>query len=444
MPGNAKPHGWQGRAAAQGENTVTQRAKSRKAAIWTVLLAAALSLAAIQPVQAQAARQQAPQIQPAANPSHDDILRGFDASALWAARDDVAFGGAYNPTGMIVKWQKPILYRVETPSARPDVAAFAVATLQRQAAIAGLEARAATAQETPNYTISFRSGGSFAADNRQAICAAGPSYNTSGLIQQASLQISLSAPSLERCIAHEVLHSFGLLNHPHRLNSILSYYTDATDLTEADKVMLLALYDPRIRPGMSRLAALSLVDGLIEEKRRLINPGAPPRTDAAPVLRNAIAELQVAANTGNTRAMLYLAEAAWKGYGMAPNPQQMQAMLARAAATNDLLARFDVAFALMNGTYVPKDEAQAFVLFQRNAEQGQAVSQNNIGVMLRDGRGVTPDPLAALTWFTIAVRNNYAVAERSRALLAAQLPPEQQELARARAAAWKPGQKIAR
>lgn len=424
---------------------MTQRAKSRKAA-WAALLALALSLALVQPALAQAARQpapaQIPQIQPAATPSHDDILRGFDASALWAARDDVAFGGAYNPTGMIVKWQKPILYRVEA-AARPDVAAFAVKTLQRQAAIAGLEARAATAQEAPNYTISFRSG-SFAADNRQAICAAGPSYNTSGLINHASLQISLSAPSLERCIAHEVLHSFGLLNHPHRLNSLLSYYTEATDLTEADKVMLLALYDPRIRPGMSRLAALSLADGVIEEKRRAINPAAPPKTDAAPVLRVAIAELQSAANTGNTRAMLYLAEAAWKGYGMAPDPQQMQAMLARAAATNDPAARFDIAFALMNGSYVPKDESQAFALFQHNAEQGHAVSQNNVAVMLRDGRGVTPDPVAALTWFTIAARNNYAPSERSRALLAARLPPEQQELARARAAAWKPGQKIAR
>lgn len=375
---------------------------------------------------------------PNTNPSHEEILRGFDASALWASREDVAHGGTYNPAGMIVKWQKPILYKIEGIHSRPDLINLAIATLKRQAAIAGIEARPAGAQEPANYTMGFRNVASFDLGDRKAICYAGPNYNTSGHIQHVNLQINLAAPNIERCVRHEILHSFGLLNHPHSLHSVLSYYTTVADLTEADQVMLLSLYDPRIRPGMSRLAALTVADGLIEEKRRQINPRAPPKTSPAPVLRDAVADLQAAANTGTVRAQLYLAEAAWKGYGMAPDAGRMQAMLDRATATRDIVSRFDVAFALLAGSYVPKDEARAAALFQRNADLGHEVSQNNLAVLLRDGRGVAIDKVAALTWFTIAARRNYAPAERARASLAATLPPEQQETARLRAAAWKP------
>jgi hypothetical protein len=377
---------------------------------------------------------------PATTPSHEDILRGFDASVLSASRDDLAYGGSYDPVGMVVKWQKPIVYRIEGLRSRPEAIALAIATLKRQAELAGVALRQAAAPSEANYTITFHNVANFNLGDRKAICAATYNFNTTGHMQWAKLQINLAAPSLERCVRHEILHGFGLLNHPHSLHSVMSYRTgdQVADLTEADLVLLRTLYDPRITPAMSRLAALVTADGLIEANRRAINPQAPPKTAPTAVLRDAIADLEQAAAGGNVRAMMYLAEAAWHGYGMPQNPARMKTLIDRAATTADIVSRFDLAHALGSGRYVPKDEARAAALYRRNAELGHAVSQNNLAVMLRDGVGVPVDRTAALTWFTLAARGNVAVAERSRQALAAILPPEQQREAASRAAAWKP------
>jgi hypothetical protein len=383
---------------------------------------------------------------PARNPTHEDILRGFDASALSASREDVAYGGSYDPVGMIVKWQKPIVYRIEGLRARPDAVNLAIATLQQQAALAGIAVRAAKAPSEANYTIAFGNAAGYNLGDRKAVCFLTYNFNTIGQMQWAKLQINLAAPSLERCVRHEILHGFGLMNHPHRLHSVLSYHVGdhMAEVTEADVVMLKSLYDPRIKPAMSRLAALTIADGLIEANRRAINPRAPAKTDPAPVLRDVIADLDRAAAGGNVRAMMYLAEAAWQGYGMAKDPARMAAWIDRASATRDIVARFDLAHALSSGRYMPKDDARAALLYRRNAERGHAVSQNNYAVMLRDGIGVPVDRVAALTWFTLAARGNVAVAERSRQALMQGLPPEQQQEAMRRAAAWRPAAEAVR
>jgi len=383
---------------------------------------------------------------PGRNPTHDDILRGFDASALSASREDVAYGGSYNPVGMIVKWQTPIVYRIEGLRARPEAINLAIATLQQQAAIAGIEVRAAKAPSEANYTLAFGNVAGYDLGDRKAVCFLTYNFNTTGQMQWAKLQINLAAPSLERCVRHEILHGFGLLNHPHRLHSVLSYHVgdQMAEMTEADIVMLKSLYDPRIQPAMSRLAALTIADGLIDANRRALNPRAPAKTDPAPVLRDAIADLDRAAAGGNVRAMMYLAEAAWQGYGMAKEPARMTAWIERASATRDVVARFDLAHALASGRYMPRDDARAAALYRRNAEQGHAVSQNNYAVMLRDGIGVPADPVAALSWFILAARGHVAMAERSRLALMQRLPQAQQQEAIRRAAAWRPTAESAR
>lgn len=100
-------------------------------------LGAALGLGVVLGAERAAARVEAP----SRTPTHEDILRGFDASALSASRDDVAYGGSYDPVGMIVKWQKPIVYKIEGLRSRPDAINLAVATLKQQAALVGLEVR---------------------------------------------------------------------------------------------------------------------------------------------------------------------------------------------------------------------------------------------------------------------------------------------------------------
>ncbi|MEK9968148.1 MAG: DUF2927 domain-containing protein, partial [Ferrovibrio sp.] len=383
---------------------------------------------------------------PSRTPTHEDILRGFDASALSASREDVAYGGTYDSVGMIVKWQKPIVYKIEGLRSRPDAVNLAIATLKQQAALAGIEVRAARAPSEANYTIAFRNVANFNIGDRKAVRYITYNFHRLGHMQWASLQINLAAPSLERCVRHEVLHGFGLINHPHRLHSVLSYHVgdQMADLTEADVVLLRTLYDARIVPAMSRLAALVMADGLIEANRRAINPAAPPKTALAPVLRDAVADLETAATTGNVRAMMYLAEAAWQGYGMPKDPARTAALIERASATQDVTARFDLALSLASGRYVPRDPVRAAALYRRNADRGHAASQNNLAVMLRDGIGVPVDRISALAWFTLAARGRVASAERSRMALVQSMTQDQQQEAMRRVAAWKPVPEAAR
>jgi len=384
------------------------------------------------------------------NPSHADILRGFDAAAFWASREDVDYGGTYNPTGLVVKWNREIVYRVDGLQFKPDAIEQAIGTLKRQAGIAGLAVRAAADGEDANFLINFRDVATFTMPGgRKAGCYMTTNYDPrSGHMRLATLNINLSSQGLERCIVHETLHGFGLFNHPHKLHSVLSYYTNAFvfDLTEPDIVMLQTLYDPRLKAGASRLAGLMLADSIIEEKRRALNPAAPPKTDSTPVFQAVIADLEKAAASGNMRAALYLAEAYRFGLGVPKDPARVQTVLDEAERqATDQDRRFELAYALYGGQYAGKHESRAVALYRRNAELGHHISQNNLAVALRDGRGVAQDKREALMWFTIAaVSRNYELAERNRQGLLAQLTPEDQAEAEKRAAAWKPAAEAAR
>lgn len=384
------------------------------------------------------------------NPSHADILRGFDAAAFWASREDVDYGGTYNPTGLVVKWNREIVYRVDGLQFKPAAVEHAVATLKRQAGIAGIAIRAANGSEEANFLINFRDVANFTmSGGRKAGCYMTHNYDTrTGHMKLATLNINLSSRDVDRCIVHETLHGFGLFNHPHKLHSVLSYYTNnfVFDLTEPDIVMLQTLYDPRLKAGASRLAGLILADGIIEEKRRALNPAAPPKTDSTPIFQAVIADLEKAAASGNMRAALYLAEAYRFGLSVPKDAARVRTILDEAERlATDQDKRFELAYALYGGQYAGKHESRAVALYRRNAELGHHISQNNLAVALRDGRGVAQDKREALMWFTIAaVSRNYDLAERNRQGLLGQLTPEDQAEAEKRAAAWKPAAEAAR
>lgn len=402
------------------------------------LLLAALALLPAAPAIAQTTGK---------NPSHADILRGFDATAFWASREDVDYGGTYNPTGFVIKWTRPIRYRTEGLLYNKSAVDTAVNALKRMGEIAGVKVEEAKDEASANFTFVFRDVAVFMLNGRRAGCYMTPSYNPmTGQMTKAVLQVNLSFNGLDRCIIHETLHGFGLLNHPHKLHSVLSYYTTSFvhDLTEPDIVMLQVLYDPRMKAPASRLAGLLLADDIIEEKRRALNPAAPPKTDSTEIFRAAFADLEKAAAGGNARALLYLAEAYRFGLVVQADEAKMKDMLDRGAALTDINQRFEIAYALAAGLYVPKDEGRAAALYRRNAEAGHIVSQNNLAVLLKDGRGVPQDQLEALMWFTIAAGKDYKLAETNRQKLLPLLSAEDQTAASQRAAAWKPGPEAAR
>lgn len=378
------------------------------------------------------------------NPSHEDILRGFDIAALYAEKDQgrIGIGTGATLTGVVTKWTGPIRYRVTGMDYDKARIAESIAVLHQLAGIAGVAVKEAD-EDHANFIIIFTNNDNLRASGGGRVgCITYMSSNVwSGHMVSARLTINLAYRNdLHRCIVHELLHAFGLRGHPQRLHSVLSYSTDrfVFDVTEADTVMLQALYDKRLPAGLARLPAVALADGILEEKRRALNPGAPLKSAAEPVLDDILADLRTAAAGGNVRAMLELAEASRFGVRVPQDTAQMTAWIDRAEAVTDLDQLFSLAYALHFGRHVPQDLPRAAAVYRRGAEAGNTAFQNNLGVMLRDGAGIPADQTEALMWFTIAARAKYAPAEINRKKLGDQVPGEVQAAAAGRADAWKP------
>jgi len=383
------------------------------------------------------------------NPSHADILRGFDIAALYADKSQgtTGYGSGATMTGIVAKWTRPVVYRVDGMTYDKARIAETIESLKRVAAIAGVSVSEGT-EATANFILVFRNTDNLRSSNggKAGCLTSWNSHQWTGAFNRAELHINLGTRSdLTQCINHEMLHAFGLRGHPHKLHSVMSYYTVRIvfDMTEADTVMLQTLYDKRMKPGLSRLAAMVLADGIIEEKRRALNPAAPPKTDSTALFHDVIADLEVAAKAGNARALLSLAEAYRFGLALPKDEARMQALIAQAAQLPDAAQRFDAAYALNNGYFVPQDAAHAASIYRRNADVGHLTSQNNLALLLRDGKGVPQDMTEALMWFTIAA-GKYDLAERNRQSLLPKLTPDIQAAAQQRAAAWKPAAEVAR
>lgn len=382
-------------------------------------------------------------------PSHADILRGFDIAALYADKSQgtTGYGSGATMTGVVTKWTRPIVYRIDGMTYDKARIAETIASLKRVAAIAGVAVSEGDAASA-NFILMFLNTENLRTSNggRAGCLTAWNSNLWTGTFTRVELQINLGTKAdLTQCINHEMLHAFGLRGHPHKLHSVMSYYTVrfVYDMTEADTVMLQTLYDKRMKPGLSRLAAVVLADGILEEKRRALNPAAPPQTDSTDIFQEVIADLEAAAKQGNARALLLLAEAYRFGIVLPKDPAKMRAMIEQAAQLPDPAQRFDTAYALSYGHFVPRDESRAAAIYRRNAEGGHLTSQNNLALMLRDGKGVPQDKTEALMWFTLAA-GKYDLAERNRQNLLADVAAEVKTEAQQRAAAWKPVPEAAR
>jgi hypothetical protein len=68
------------------------------------------------------------------------------------------------------------------------------------------------------------------------------------------------------CAYHEMLHAFGLPNHDQRNPfTTLNQTRKVGYLSVYDRALLTLLYDPRVRPGMTRAQARAVLPGVIED-----------------------------------------------------------------------------------------------------------------------------------------------------------------------------------
>ena len=77
----------------------------------------------------------------------------------------------------------------------------------------------------------------------------------------------------------------------------------------------------------------------------------------------------------------------------------------------DAIAQNNLGVMYATGEGVPQDAAEAVRWYRLAAEQGYAIAQNNLGFMYDTGEGVPQDAVEAVRWYRRAAEQGHARAQ---------------------------------
>jgi len=123
--------------------------------------------------------------------------------------------------------------------------------------------------------------------------------------------------------------------------------------------------------------------------------------------------VQAAADVGQARAQLEVAQCYAAGRGVERNYPKAAEYLQKAAQQGDANAEVILGAFYGQGRGVPRSIAMAVHWYQKAADQGNAVGQYAMGNFYALGRGVTNDMNQAIIWWRKAADQNLADAEHA-------------------------------
>jgi TPR repeat protein len=109
------------------------------------------------------------------------------------------------------------------------------------------------------------------------------------------------------------------------------------------------------------------------------------------------------AELGDTGAQYLLATLYAEGKGVDRNDAVAFMWFQRAASHGDAAAQYNVGVSYATGAGVQKSDVEAAKWFRRAADQGVAFAQLNLGLLYAAGNGVPQDKVEALKWFELAL-----------------------------------------
>lgn len=188
----------------------------------------------------------------------EEAARAFDEAAL---RVDTA------PATEMARWTGPIYLAVS------DQAGMAVHADEVEAAVRALAAVArvpVTRVAWHDMRANFLVRANISDSPGKSPCRSSVDWTDAGAMVRAEIHVNLAnAGRITRCINHEVMHGFGFRGHAHSVFSVLSYkHAHQAHLTDTDRLILEALYDPRLKPGLTVAATSAAACGILAEKLR--------------------------------------------------------------------------------------------------------------------------------------------------------------------------------
>ncbi len=126
----------------------------------------------------------------------------------------------------------------------------------------------------------------------------------------------------------------------------------------------------------------------------------------------ALIELQPLADQGHSGAQVLLGEMYLIGMGTPQDDQRALEWFRKAAAQGEAIAQNNLGVMYQGGrAALPPDDRQAVEWYRKAAAQGYAPAQYNLGNMLLNGNGVPQDDAQAIAWFRKAAELGYPPAQ---------------------------------
>lgn len=138
-------------------------------------------------------------------------------------------------------------------------------------------------------------------------------------------------------------------------------------------------------------------------------------TAASGDLERAVVLYRDAAERGDLRALVSLAQLTERGTAVPQDLSKALALYERAAAGGSHDAMINLAISLLQGQGVEADPARGIAFLKQAAAEGSAKATFNLGVLAQDGLGDGPE--AALGYFIRAAQNGEAEGYRAAAIL---------------------------
>jgi len=198
----------------------------------------------------------------------DRLVAAFGETMFDAGPASHGQGEMFSRSGNLAKWESPITVAV-VEGDNPENVALTKEILDELAKLGSLELEwADRVAGGIELEIHFSDKRQFVINGNQlATCYARTGGTRDGRLSAAGVYISNTGEDEWRtgCLTHELLHALGWRGHTHRIRSAISYAHGESELTKWDRLMMRALYDPRLPPGISKADAFPVIRVIFHE-----------------------------------------------------------------------------------------------------------------------------------------------------------------------------------
>lgn len=335
----------------------------------------------------------------------------FNEAALW--RDNMAHSdNRPQPIAGIIRFNEPIRIFLGRTSSN-SLPADAERLTREAAGLAGVAVSVVDAVGNANFRFDFFADNATPPGVPPTGCGTATDVRATGLVS-VTLYIRISRPD---CLAHEILHGFGLVGHPHEFDTLLSYKRPPGQrerFTELDRLALRTLYRSGLTVGTFHLPALLVARQFMAEELGLVAKGGDTSALARPVLEHAVERLRAAADPGSRAVQHQLGIAYAFGQFVARDHVQAAHFWTLAANQRHPEALFQLGMALQAGRGVAVDAPASRRRLREASSLGHGPAAFAVAQAYRDGVGGWPNALEAYAFFDVAARRNVASAATAR------------------------------